>query len=381
MVVELHGKLLMCKVGTVYIMKMLLVSNMYPSDTDPQHGIYVQNVKEALVTLAHWEVLTAVIRGKSRHRFAKGYKYLRFFLDTFVRVLGSRYDIVYVQYLSHAYVPLLFLGPWRSGKLVVHVHGGDILREEHVTRFYFALKRFVSSKALQSADLIVVPSHYYKDIVTKEFQVVAEKVFIYSSGGVDMRIFHKTTGIQRDSGFVLGYVGRLEKDKGVGTLLQALDILRDTLPDMRTIIIGKGTMEQELRAFVKDHSLEERVAFLGVMKQSELVRYYNRMDVFIFPTERHTESLGLVGLEAMACGVPVIGTEIGGLVEYLQDSYNGFFFALGSAVDLAHKIVQFYHLDGFTRSRLSENAIATAQRYDSEVEHRRLLKALETMIG
>ena len=65
------------------------------------------------------------------------------------------------------------------------------------------------------------------------------------------------------------------------------------------------------------------------------------MHVFIFPTERQTECLGLVGLEAMACDISVIGAQIGGLRDYLKDGYNGFFFEPGSATDLALKIRNF----------------------------------------
>jgi glycosyltransferase involved in cell wall biosynthesis len=81
----------------------------------------------------------------------------------------------------------------------------------------------------------------------------------------------------------------------------------------------------------------------------------------------------------MACGVPVIGAQIGGLKDYLKDGYNGFFFEPGSATDLASKILHFYHLDRRTRSRLSEHAIATAQIYDASVENHRLMQKLAAL--
>jgi glycosyltransferase involved in cell wall biosynthesis len=89
--------------------------------------------------------------------------------------------------------------------------------------------------------------------------------------------------------------------------------------------------------------------------------------------------LGLVGLEAMACGVPIIGSKIGGLRDYLQDGYNGFFFEPGNGTDLASKILQFYYLDRLTKSRFSENAISMVQRYDSGLENQRLVKELEDL--
>jgi glycosyltransferase involved in cell wall biosynthesis len=360
-------------------MKILLVSNMYPSDADPQYATFVQNITEALAASACMKVSTAVIRGRSRHRFEKIYKYLRFFLETLLRVLHGRYDVIYVHYPSHSYVPLLLLGPWRGGRLAVHVHGSDILREARVTRLYFALKRFVSSRALRAADLIIVPSNYYRDVITTVCKVPTERVFVYSSGGIDLKMFCTSTTMLPEGAFRVGYVGRLERDKGLGTLIEALAMLQDTLPDLQAVIIGKGTMEQELRRLVQDKGLAERVSFPGAMQQSVLVRFYNSMHVFIFPTERETESLGLVGLEAMACGVPVIGAQIGGLKDYLKDGYNGFFFEPGSATDLASKILHFYHLDRRTRSRLSEHAIATAQIYDASVENHRLMQKLAAL--
>jgi glycosyltransferase involved in cell wall biosynthesis len=360
-------------------MKMLLVSNMYPSDADPQYATFVQNIKEALAASACMDVSIAVIRGRSRHRFEKIYKYLRFFLETTRQVLRGKYDLLYVHYPSHSYVPLLLLGPWRGGKLAVHVHGSDILREARVTRLYFLLKKFVSCRALQAADLIIVPSNYYRDVITTVFKVPPERVFVYSSGGVDLKVFCKLTIMPPEDTFRVGYVGRLERDKGVGTLVQAMDILQDALPNVQAVIIGKGTMEHELRQFVQNKGLAVRVAFPGAMQQSALVSFYNSMHVFVFPTERETESLGLVGLEAMACGIPVIGARIGGLRDYLKEGYNGFFFEPGSATDLASKILQFYHLDRQTKARLSEQAIATAQIYDASVENHRLMQKLAAL--
>lgn len=85
----------------------------------------------------------------------------------------------------------------------------------------------------------------------------------------------------------------------------------------------------------------------------------------IFPTMLY-ESLGLVGLEAMACGCPVIGSNIGCLPEYVKDGITGFLFESGNSHELVDKIINFYELSTSQREKMQLEAIKMAQRYDSD---------------
>ena len=95
---------------------------------------------------------------------------------------------------------------------------------------------------------------------------------------------------------------------------------------------------------IKTLGLEEKVIHFPLLPQSSLAYVYNAIEAFVFPTKRKGESLGLVGLEAMACGAPVIGSQIGGLKDYIIDGKNGLFFEPKNVEELASQLQAFINL-------------------------------------
>ncbi|MPM88424.1 D-inositol-3-phosphate glycosyltransferase [bioreactor metagenome] len=101
-----------------------------------------------------------------------------------------------------------------------------------------------------------------------------------------------------------------------------------------------------------------------LLNQKQLRKIYNSMDVLIFPTEREGESLGLVGLEAMACGTPVVGSDIGGLKDYIIDGYNGYKFEPGNVTDLEEKLSHYLSKNDKEKLEFEYNAIETSREYE-----------------
>ena len=145
-------------------------------------------------------------------------------------------------------------------------------------------------------------------------------------------------------------------------------------------MVGDGAQRDDMLARLREYSLEDVVEYVGLKPQGELPRYFSRMDVFVFPTIRSTESLGLVGLEAMACGVPVIGSKIGGLQGYIDEDFNGYLFPPGDAPALAAKIKAFSDLAMKKRKKMSANARNTALRYDKNTISRELAARILSLI-
>ena len=96
----------------------------------------------------------------------------------------------------------------------------------------------------------------------------------------------------------------------------------------------------------------------------------------IFPTMLY-ESLGLVGIEAMACGCPVIGSNIGCLHEYIKDGITGFLFESGNSHELAERITYFYKLTDEQRNTMRIQAVKTAHQYDSDEISRMLISKMK----
>ena len=119
---------------------------------------------------------------------------------------------------------------------------------------------------------------------------------------------------------ILLSVGRLERDKGYDTAIKALAALGDS--PARLIVIGAGPERELLEATAAEAGVAERVSFLGSKPRAEVVDYLAAADVFLFPTERD-EAAPLVPLEAMASGLPLLSSTVGGGVELVEDGTSG----------------------------------------------------------
>jgi len=151
-------------------------------------------------------------------------------------------------------------------------------------------------------------------------------------------------------------VGRLDERKGVHLAIEAL---RDLPPEATLDVLGRGDApyRARLEALARDLGVAERVRF-GVVPRSELRARYRDADVVVFPT-LWDEPFGLVPVEAMACGTPVVATATGGSAEFLIDGVNNLRVSAGDASALAAGIKR-VAADATLRSRLAEGGLRTA---------------------
>lgn len=345
-------------------MRIFLISNMYPTKEDPSYGIFVRNVVVALKNLGVDFSSIIVIKGKTKGYLKKAYRYLIYYLKIAKHYLKGDYDIIYIHFLSHN-SPVLYVVKRlfnKREKWIVNVHGSDIVDSNGrwIDKY--------NEKVLEYTDLIVVPSIYFKRMMLNQYpSLKEEKYYISPSGGVDPKLFYplpkKPTTTKAP---IFGFVSRIDKGKGWDIFLEALYILQQKEINFEAIIIGSGAQESELIKKIIDLELSENVRYLGVIEQKKLVYEYQAFDLFVFPTTRKAESLGLVGLEAMSCGVPVIGSRIAGLETYLIDNENGFFFTPGDANDLANKILNYLSFTVEERNDMQKSAYETAKNYHKE---------------
>ncbi|MCC6905735.1 MAG: glycosyltransferase [Anaerolineae bacterium] len=197
--------------------------------------------------------------------------------------------------------------------------------------------------------------------------------------GVDTRQFYpvprakarQAIGVPDDHTLLL-FVGRLEPLKGVDTLLKAIALLKEheSIDTHRLYlsIIGGNTSEEgdeaeefrRLKALNEELGLGDMVTFLGAKGQETLRDYYAAAEVVIMPS--HYESFGMVALEAMACGTPVIASEVGGLAYLIQDGVTGFHVPDRDPEELAGKIGLL--LGNHTlRMEMSEASVRHAEQY------------------
>jgi D-inositol-3-phosphate glycosyltransferase len=167
---------------------------------------------------------------------------------------------------------------------------------------------------------------------------------------------------------MLLFVGRIEALKGIDTLLRAIAVLKEqlmcSLEDICLSIIGgepDGNPEMaRLEALREDLGIGELVTFLGAKDQNKLAGFYSAATVVIVPS--HYESFGMVALEAMACGTPVIASEVGGLAYLVQDGVTGFHVPDQDPIELAERMCLLLHNPAL-REEMSAAAVLRAREY------------------
>lgn len=142
----------------------------------------------------------------------------------------------------------------------------------------------------------------------------------------------------RDAGAVILFVGRLDRRKGLPVLLQAMVAVRARLTSVRLVVAGTGPLERECRALVSRLGLEQAVLMSGFVSREMLPRYYASADVCCSPA-LGGEAFGLVLLEAMASGVPVVASDITGYNEVILHGETGLLCPAGDPAALAEALI------------------------------------------
>lgn len=358
-------------------MNILIISNMYPSKKDPVYGTFVQSFVESVQSLnIDGQTKTVLIKGRNGNSFQRISRYVGFYLCVLFRLLFYRYDIIYVHTISHPIPIIFFLNLFLRLPLVFNVHGSDVLTRGKLSK---CLKNLARS-SLRKSLLVVSPSLFFKDVLLREFPFLLEdKIFVSPSGGVNDLFYER---MDRSVGAVptIGYVSHIKFQKGFDVLLKAVSLLKERGVECKVIFAGRDVQGKDLSRLSDELSILDCVEYLGPVPHASLPQVFRRFDLFVFPTCLE-ESLGLVGLEAMACGVPVVGSRIGGLTDYIKDGENGFFFATGDAIDLSEKIIHYFSLSIQQKKKLSLNAYDTALAYKSSVVQQALYFKLQDIVA
>lgn len=348
-----------------------MISNMYPSVKDPTYGTFVKIMTEGVSKRnKNGTTRLIAIRGRRKDMCRKILAYAQFYLSTLYCLLFHRYDLIYVHTITFPVIPLRIALLFKKLPLVFNVHGGDVIVNSRLKGWLKRLARPILSKA----KLVVVPSGYFKGVVIDHFPEILEgNIFVSPSGGVSRYFFKKSEDCSscRDgdwNSLTIGYVSRIDFGKGWDTYLEAISRLRKAGFECRGIMAGVGAQVDRMLSLRHGLALDDVVEYCGAIPQERLWEdFYQHIDIFVFPTMRKAESLGLVGLEAMASRRYLFASDIGGPAEYIVDGVNGFLFSTGDSESLKDKIIQFMKMPPHQRGSMLESAAETAARYETEL--------------
>lgn len=358
---------------------MLVVSNMWPDATHPSSGIFVKKFVDQAESLG-WDCDLAVMKS-SDGKAGKLFRYIAFYASSFLKTLLGFHDVIYIHYPSFSAPTALVALRFRRRRVIVNVHGSDVLpitpRQERMHRY--------TREAVVSADKVVVPSEYFARVVAGKYGIDPGNIHVYPSGGIDPRTFHPLSDLEvraikerlcLDSTIpTLCFAGRITEGKGWDTYLQAVAKVLSDGHCLNIILVGSGDQDAQCELLAKELGLESIIVRMGLQPQERLCELYNAADVFVFPGRR-SESLGLVAVEAMACGTPVIASDFAAPRYYVRDGINGIKVPSGDAEALAGAIEKFIGEPGRVRI-MRAGALRTAKEYSTDSIRQRLSAVLE----
>lgn len=261
------------------------------------------------------------------------------------------YDIVH----SHWLIPQGIVQSFFKKPYIVTGHGGD------VTSLNKGILKKLKIRCLKKAKHVTVVSEYLK---TKVQELVPEIDPSVISMGVDITKFGKQYRVenyfnQGDKKIVL-FVGRLAEKKGVTYLINAMKNI-----DALLVIVGDGPLRQQLEEQAAE--MKDKVVFLGAKTHEELKIIYASADIFVVPSitakDGDQEGLGLVMLEAMASGLPIVASNSGGITEVIEDEKTGLLCSEKNVEQLQNNINRLLN-DKELVHTIMENDKKVLERYD-----------------
>ena len=197
---------------------------------------------------------------------------------------------------------------------------------------------------------------------------------IYS--GIDLSIFRPLPDLEKE--WDLAFMGRLEAMKSVDLFPEMLYLLKPKFPDLKMMMTGEGSLKDRLFQEFDEKGVSSMVDYRGVVETEEVPVLINKSRVFLYPSRR--EPFGLSIVEAMACGVPVITTDVFGPREIISHNYDGIAVPPDD-VEALVKAIETLLKDDELRKRISENALRSVQeKYDINLHARQLVAIYNEMI-
>ncbi|OGN99562.1 MAG: hypothetical protein A2Y90_06280 [Chloroflexi bacterium RBG_13_52_12] len=253
-----------------------------------------------------------------------------FNLENFWQDNGLKYDIIFSHYWLSALVGKYLQQKYRIPYISMYHTLGAVKNAIGIGEGEPALRIVAEKETVENSRRIIVATEKEQRDLTLYYDALPEKVGIVPCG-VNMELFKpvdKTSARQKLSlkdDKILLFVGRIDPLKGIDQLVKAIPLLKNH-DGLRLIVIGgdEGSRAEveKLQKLCDELNISDRVTFQGLIKQDRLPYFYSAADVCVVPS--YYESFGLVPLESLACGTPVVATDVGDLKNIIKHDESGY---------------------------------------------------------
>ncbi len=258
--------------------------------------------------------------------------------------------------------------------IVHHLFGRSIFAEVSLPAgAYVAGAEWLAMRLYRSIPMAVVSESTRAELLSHGF--ASDRLHLVPNA-IDGAVFH-TTGTPRSDAPLIGYLGRMKKYKSIDHLLRAFAIVHREHPEARLLLVGDGDVRPALAELAAQLHLGAAVQFTGFVPEAEKVRLLNQMHIVVNPSAK--EGWGLTVIEANACGVPVVASDVPGLRDSVVDGQTGFLYEYGNIEQLAEKIGLLLR-DEHLRTRMAGEALTWGSSFSWDRSADAMITLLEDTI-
>lgn len=336
-------------------MKIGVITSAYPEFEDDPHGIFVHRLMREISKQGHEVHVLAPYAGKKTKYMLEGvhverfhyfypkrfqklcgrsgmidnvkegflvkFQVLTFLLFNSINSLSEfkDMDLIHVHWLIPNGLGALLVKKFRKIPYISTVYGEEVYLSNRY-KLGFSLKSFIdnSSKSIAISEA-TLNSCIDIGLKKEKFEIIPF--------GVDTDFYRPLKILKKEKTFQILAVGYLIERKGFEYLIKAMKNILKEHDTVQLTIVGSGPLEKKLKELIKELKLQDNVKIMKNVSDNELLHLYNSSDLFVLPSivdsQGNTEGLGVVLLEAMACGLPVIGSDIGGIPDIIQNNETG----------------------------------------------------------
>jgi glycosyltransferase involved in cell wall biosynthesis len=307
-------------------------------------------------------------------------------LDLYRKLKICKPDVLQgVEPFSITSIPYILAG-WLYSKqhqipLIVVSLENRPLREKYGKVASKLLRNYLKPYFLHADLIIYLNQGTYQNLLFCDAPASKMIHLMYGTWGVDTREFSPSGPIRRGNAAskIILFIGRVVEEKGIFDLAAAFTMLQNITPKTRLVIVGEGRDLLKLKSMFRSLRTADKVNFVGQVRNNKISSYLRCADLVVTPSitsRRWEEQVGMVNLQAMACGVPIVSTLSGAIPEYVENGFSGVLVPEKQPRLLAEAIMHVLEDDELSEYLSANGRFTALKKYDA----RKNIKAVEEEI-
>ncbi|AKB76148.1 Glycosyltransferase [Methanosarcina lacustris Z-7289] len=364
------------------MMKIILLVDLFPPKWLAGTEIASYNIAKYLAKTGHEvHVITSLDKGFPKKETIDRFcihrtpiKKIRFigiifyWFHIFLEIKRINPNIVHVQSISTA-LPGIFSMIFLKKPYVIWGQGSDVYIPDKFTKF-------ISKIVLKNASIVIALS---EDMKRKMNTIYKREDIVILPNGIELDKFKGLSSRKQNNDKTkktIIFVGTLRPVKGIEYLIKAMNSIHEQLPNTDLLIVGDGPDREKMETLVQELNLQDCIHFVGKVSNEEIPEYMAQADLFALPSL--SEGFGIVNIEAMAAGLPIVTTNVGGLPEIVINGENGFLVEPKNPEALAETILLILS-DNDLKARISMNNQMKAEQYSWDIVVKNLISIYESL--